>query len=65
MLYLTFQIQFDSNYHIGAGYGKGFGIDSALLREDDGTPVLRGTALMGLLRDGAFRLLRLKTIGRS
>jgi CRISPR-associated protein Csx10 len=60
MLSLNFQIQFDSNYHIGAGYGKGFNIDSALLREADGTPVLRGTVLMGLLRDGAFRLLRLK-----
>lgn len=62
MLALTFQIQLDSNYHIGAGYGKGFNIDSALLREADGTLVLRGTTMMGLLRDGAFRLLRLKPL---
>jgi CRISPR-associated protein Csx10 len=62
MLTLTFQIRFDSNYHIGAGYGKGFNMDSALLREADGTPVLRGSALTGLLRDGAFRLLSLRPL---
>lgn len=60
MLALTFQIQFDSDYHVGAGYGKGFNIDSALLREADGRPVLRGSALAGLLRDGALRLLILQ-----
>jgi len=59
MLTLTFEIMVDSNYHVGAGYGKGFGLDSAILRESDGTPVLRGSALSGLLRDGAYRLLNL------
>ena len=62
MLTLTFQIQFDSNYHVGAGYGKGFNIDSALLREADGRPVLRGSALAGLLRDGALRLINLQPL---
>lgn len=62
MLTLTFQIQFDSNYHVGAGYGKGFNIDSALLREADGRPVLRGSTLTGLLRDGALRLLNLQPL---
>lgn len=57
MIKLFFRIQFESNYHVGAGYGKGFNVDSALLRETDGMPVLRGSALTGLLRDGAYRLL--------
>jgi len=56
---LTFKITFESNYHVGAGYGKGFGVDSALLREANGAPVLRGSAVAGLLRGGAYRLLEL------
>lgn len=59
MFTLIFEIKFTSNYHIGAGYGKGFGLDSALLREADGTPVIRGSTLAGLLRNGAYRLLGL------
>ena len=55
---LTFEITFRSNYHVGAGYGKGFNVDSAILRDADGTPVLRGTMLAGLLRNGAYRLLK-------
>ncbi|CCQ93986.1 conserved hypothetical protein [[Clostridium] ultunense Esp] len=58
MLTLTFEIELLSDYHVGAGYRKGFGVDSALLRERDDTPVLRGTTLAGLLRDGARRLLQ-------
>jgi len=56
---LTFEITFRSNYHVGAGYGKGFNVDSAILREANGVPVIRGSALAGLLRDGAYRLLQL------
>ena len=56
---LVFRIALKSNYHLGAGYGKGFGVDSALSREDDRRPVIRGTTLCGLLRDGARRLLQL------
>ncbi|RMD67504.1 hypothetical protein D6833_00125 [Candidatus Parcubacteria bacterium] len=58
-LKLTFEITFLSDYHVGAGYGKGFGLDSALLREADGSPVLRGSALAGLLRGSTYRLLEL------
>ncbi len=57
-LKLTFQIEMTSDYHVGAGYGKGTEIDSALLRDADGLPVLRGTVLNGLLRDGLWRLLQ-------
>lgn len=64
MLVLTFKARLMSNYHIGAGYGSGFHLDSALLREDDGTPVLRGTTLAGLLRDGAYRLLELPPLAK-
>jgi CRISPR-associated protein Csx10 len=57
-LKLTFRIEMTSDYHVGAGYGKGTEIDSALLRDADGIPVLRGTVLNGLLRDGLWRLLQ-------
>jgi len=56
---LTFEITFRSNYHVGAGYGKGFNVDSAILREANGAPVIRGSALAGLLRNGVSRLLKL------
>ncbi len=61
MMYrFTFKIELKSNYHIGAGYGKGFGLDSALLTEaDSDAPVIRGSTLAGLLRDAARRLLDL------
>ncbi len=57
-LELTFQIEMQSDYHVGAGYGKGTEVDSALLRDADGVPVLRGTVLNGLLRDALWRLLQ-------
>lgn len=63
-LKLTFEITLLSDYHVGAGYGKGFGLDSALLREADGRPVLRGSALAGLLRGSAYRLLELPPLQR-
>jgi CRISPR-associated protein Csx10 len=62
MLTLTFEITLLSNYHSGAGYGKGFGLDSALLREADGALVLRGSGLAGLFRDSVYRLLKLKPL---
>ena len=57
-LTLTFQIEMTSDYHVGAGYGKGTEVDSSLLRDADGVPVLRGTVLNGLLRDGLWRLMQ-------
>lgn len=65
MLTLTFEITLKSNYHVGAGYGKGFAVDSALLREADGTPVLRGSELAGLFRDGVYRLLKLPLLQKK
>lgn len=56
---LTFEIELKSDYHVGVGYGKGFNVDSAILREAGDAPVIRGSALAGLLRDGAYRLFRL------
>ncbi len=61
---LTFDITLNSDYHVGAGYGKGFGLDSALLREANGTLVLRGSMLTGLLRGGAYQLLGLEPLQR-
>ncbi len=63
-LTLTFEITFASDYHVGAGYGKGFGLDSALLREADGKPALRGSALAGVLRGSAYQLLEFPSLQR-
>ncbi len=63
-LQLTFQIKIESDYHVGAGHGLGTEIDSALLRDADGVPVLRGTILNGLLRDGLWRLLQQESMQR-
>ena len=52
-----FEIEFKSDFHIGAGHGLGLQVDSALLRDPDGVPVLRGTVLEGLLRDSLANLL--------
>ena len=62
---LTFEINLQSNYHVGAGYGKGFNVDSAILRDADGVPVIRGSALAGLLRGGAYRLLKMEPLEKK
>jgi CRISPR-associated protein Csx10 len=54
---LTFEIKLRSDYHVGSGHGLGT-VDSALLRDGDGVPVLRGSMIAGLLRDGLWRLLQ-------
>jgi CRISPR-associated protein Csx10 len=51
MIQLTFAIDLQSDYHISAGHGVGL-LDSALQRDADGVPVIRGTTLVGLLRQG-------------
>jgi len=55
---LIFKISLLSDYHIGAGYGRGI-IDSVLLKDESGLPVIRGTTLSGLLRQGMWNLLQL------
>ncbi|MCL4709305.1 hypothetical protein KJ068_29465 [bacterium] len=54
---LTFKLELKSDYHVGAGHRKGTEIDSALLREHDGRPALRGSLLGQMLRDSARELL--------
>lgn len=63
-LTLTFEIALDSDYHVSAGHGLGPLVDSALHRDVDGIPVLRGTTLTGLLRDGLYRLLQLAPLSQ-
>ncbi|HQI83439.1 MAG TPA: RAMP superfamily CRISPR-associated protein [Anaerolineae bacterium] len=58
-LTLTFEIKITSDYHVGAGHGLGTEVDSALLRDADYAPALRGSSLNGLLRDGLWQLLQL------
>ncbi|MGI8783255.1 MAG: RAMP superfamily CRISPR-associated protein [Acidobacteriota bacterium] len=59
---LNFTLKLQSDYHVGAGYGRGSRLDSVLLRDGDGVPVLRGSTLEGLLRDGLQRLLGLPAL---
>lgn len=54
---LKYEIRLLSDYHIGAGYGKGV-VDSAVLKDKDGLPIIRGTTLTGLLRQGVWELLQ-------
>ncbi len=56
---LEFDIEFKSDYHVGAGHGLGMQVDSALLRDPDNVPVIRGTVLTGLLRESLMNLLNL------
>lgn len=49
---LTFRIHLQSDYHVSDGQRLGQTVDSALLRDHQQMPVLRGTALAGLVRDG-------------
>lgn len=53
---LEFDITFKSDYHVGAGHGRDLLVDSALLRDPDGVPVIRGTVLAGLLRESLQNL---------
>jgi CRISPR-associated protein Csx10 len=59
---LTFEIELRSDYHVSAGHGLGALVDSALHRDADGLPALRGTTITGLLRDGLYRLLQLEPL---
>lgn len=56
---LTFKITFDSDYHVSDGQRFGFAVNSRLLRDHNDSPILRGAALAGLLRDGFDDLLDL------
>lgn len=56
---LEFALIFTSDFHIGAGHGHGTLIDSALLRDPDGVPVIRGTIIAGLLRESLMNLIGL------
>lgn len=56
---LEFEITFKSDYHVGAGHGLGLQVDSALLRDPDKVPVIRGTVLAGLLRESMENLCAL------
>lgn len=54
---LVFEITLASDYHVGAGHGDGL-VDSILLRDGDGVPVIRGSTITGLLRDATWRLIQ-------
>lgn len=62
---LTFRIRLLSDYHVSAGHGKGALLDSALHRDADGIPVLRGTTITGLLRDGLHELVKTPPLQQS
>lgn len=62
---LEFEITFKGDYHVGAGHGLGLQVDSALLRDPDGVPVIRGTVLAGLLRESLGNLLALQPLANQ
>lgn len=62
---LEFDIEFKSDFHIGAGHGLGLQVDSALLRDPDNVPVIRGTVLTGLLRESLINLFELDPFSGS
>jgi CRISPR-associated protein Csx10 len=64
-LTLRFRLKLASDYHVGSGHGAGAAVDSALLRDHDGAPLLRGTMLAGLLRDGLCDLRELSPLQRA
>lgn len=53
---LKFKIKLSSDYHLSSGH-RGLEVDSALFRDYDGVPALRGTTVAALLRDGLLRLI--------
>lgn len=57
---LKFGIEFKSDFHVSAGHGLGLEVDSALLRDPDNVPVIRGTTLTGLMRERLVQLISLK-----
>lgn len=64
MIQLNFRLNLQSDYHVSAGKRADQTVDSALLRDFDDAPVLRGTLLAGLLRDGLRDLLKLQATNR-
>lgn len=58
-LRLEFQLTLSADYHVGSGHRFGTTVDSSLLRDYDQAPLLRGSALAGLLRDGLWDLRQL------
>ncbi len=59
---LQFDIVFESDYHIGAGFGLPPEVDSALHRDADNVPVIRGSILTGLLRQALYDLMQLPPV---
>ncbi|MGI6344388.1 MAG: RAMP superfamily CRISPR-associated protein [Bacillota bacterium] len=53
---LVFSLHMLSDYHTAAGYGYGQTMDSALLKDDKGLPIIRGSSLSGLFRSAAKEL---------
>lgn len=62
---ITFQIHLSADYHVASGHGRGARVDSSLLRDWDTTPVVRGTELVGLLRDGFLDLCEMPAASQS
>lgn len=61
---LTFELTLQSDYHVGSGHRKGTEIDSALLREANGQPALRGSLLGQMLREAARELIETEALSQ-
>lgn len=58
---LEFEIEFKSDFHVGAGHGLGLEVDSALLRDPDHVMRITGTEIKGLLSEALMMLLSLES----
>jgi len=54
----TLRFQMDSDWHVGAGYGRAGSVDRLLIRDDRGLPFLPAKTVRGMWRDAAERLAR-------
>ena len=58
---LQFELEFLSDWHIGAGHGTADGTDSAIERDPDNIPIITGSTLKGLFRDALLKLESLES----
>ncbi len=58
---LQFELEFMSDWHIGAGHGTADGADSAIERDPDNVPIITGSTLKGLFRDALLKLESLES----
>lgn len=60
---LNFTLEMLSDFHISNGISLEKTIDSALIRDNEGNPVIRGSSLSGLFKEASNKLLNIRIDG--